>query len=184
MGQSSIVWVRLDRPGHESARLIEDSASQLLAGSAVFTEAHQPVRLDYRVTCDALWRTQRASVQGWVGPTEVAVEIAVTPDGEWFLGGAAVPSVTGCTDIDLNFSPSTNLLPIRRLSLAIGEEAAVRAAWLRFPSFNLEILEQTYRRLGSRLYQYASAGFSARLEVNDAGFPAIYGDVWRAEATS
>ena len=30
------------------------------------------------------------------------------------------PIVAGSTDIDLNFSPSTNLLPIRRLGLAIG----------------------------------------------------------------
>jgi hypothetical protein len=38
----------------------------------------------------------------------------------------------GCLDIDLGFSPSTNLLPIRRLTLAVGEAATVRAAWLPF----------------------------------------------------
>ena len=49
---------------------------------------------------------------------------------EW---GADSRAVDGCRDIDLNFSPSTNVLPIRRLSLDVGDQAAVRAAWLRFP---------------------------------------------------
>ncbi len=31
-------------------------------------------------------------------------------------------------DVDINFSPSTNLPPIRRLNLGIGQEAKVRAA--------------------------------------------------------
>lgn len=71
----------------------------------------------------------------------------------------------------LNFSPSTNLLPIRRLNLAIGQGAAVRAAWLRFPSFTLEPLEQVYRRIDPTTYRYESAGgrFVAELQVNDSG---------------
>ena len=45
--------------------------------------------------------------------------------------------MTGCVDLDLNFIPSTTLLPVRRLGLAIGQSAEVQAAWLRFPGFTL-----------------------------------------------
>ena len=78
----------------------------------------------------------------------------------------------GCIDVDLNFSPSTNLLPIRRLGLAVGEEAEVRAAWLRFPSFTLEPLPQLYRRLSDDTWRYESAGgaFVRDLTVNGDGF--------------
>jgi hypothetical protein len=38
------------------------------------------------------------------------------------------------------FSPSTNLLPIRRLNLGVGQAAKVQAAWLRFLGFTLESL--------------------------------------------
>jgi hypothetical protein len=109
--------------------------------------------------------------------------MTVDTDGRWWLNDRACPAVSGCIDVDLNFSPSTNLLPIRRLNLAIGEEATVRAAWLRFPSFTLEPLEQTYRRLGERTYRYSSAGgrFVAELEVDDRGLPLRYGDIWRVE---
>jgi hypothetical protein len=110
-----------------------------------------------------------------------AVELTVD-DGAWRLNGVAQPEVRGCVDLDLNFSPSTNLLPLRRLALAVGEEAPVRAAWLRFPSFALEPLSQTYRRLEERLYRYSSAGgkFVRDLPVDAAGFVTEYPDYWQA----
>ncbi len=91
-----------------------------------------------------------------------------------------------CIDLDLNFSPSTNLLPIRRLGLAIGQAAEVKAAWLRFPSFELELLPQRYRRLDETRYRYESAGgqFVADLQVNPSGFATDYPGLWQAEATS
>src|SRR5438132_1248052 len=80
------------------------------------------------------------------------------PARRWRLNGTECPAVAGCIDVDLNWSPSTNLLPICRLGLAPGQEAGVRAAWLRFPSFTLEPLEQRYRRLDAATYRYESGG--------------------------
>jgi hypothetical protein len=144
----------------------------------------EPCRLDYRVVCTAEWRTVRARVEGWVGARRVASEVAVDADGRWRLNGEEVPAVEGCVDVDLNFSPSTNLLPIRRLGLKIGQEGAVSAAWLRFPGFALERLEQTYRRTGERSYRYESAGgaFVRDIEVSEAGLVTRYPDFWEAVA--
>jgi hypothetical protein len=85
--------------------------------------------------------------------------------------------------LDLNFSPSTNLLPIRRLNLAVGQEAQVKAAWLRFPSFELEPLSQVYRRIDELTYRYESGEgrFVADLTVNSVGFVTNYPDIWQAE---
>lgn len=79
---------------------------------------------------------------------------------------------------------ATNALPIRRLGLAAGQAAEVRAAWLRFPSFALEPLEQVYRRTGDATYRYESAGgrFVADLEVNAAGLVIHYPGFCQAEA--
>jgi len=178
----AVLWQRLDRPGHESAMLRAEESGWLLEGSAVFAHEGLPCRLDYRIACDAGFRTISGSVSGWVGPTRVALEIAADGRGGWTLDGRAVPEVAGCTDLDLNFSPSTNLLPIRRLGLAVGEAAEVRAAWLRFPSFLLEPLEQGYRRTGERAYRYESGGgrFTADLRVDEAGFVLDYAGIWRA----
>ena len=109
-------------------------------------------------------------MRGFVGTREIDVRIDV--DGErWLLNGVEVDAVRGCVDVDFNFSPSTNLLPIRRG--AIGTN--VVAAWLRFPSFALEPLAQTYERLGERTYRYSSAtGFTAEIEVDEEGLPTHY----------
>lgn len=179
MIDSVVIWRRLDRPGHESARLVDRN----LSGTAVFLYESQPCRLDYLVVCAADWRTVSGKVSGWVGERTIEVECSVE-SGVWRLNGAECPQVEGCSDLDLNFSPSTNLLPIRRLNLAVGQEAPVRAAWLRFPSFVLEPLEQVYRRIDEGIYRYESAGgrFVRELPVNAAGFVTLYPDFWQAEA--
>lgn len=179
----AILWRRLDQPGHESARLSFRHPYRYLAGTAVFADKQGPCRLDYLVVCDATWHTLSGRVTGWVGEKLIEVELVVDAASRWTLNGAEHPEMTGCLDLDLNFSPSTNLLPIRRLDLAIGNEAKVRAAWLRFPSFALEPLDQLYRRSGSATYRYESAGgaFVADLEVNGAGFVVHYPGLWQAQ---
>lgn len=91
--------------------------------------------------------------------------------------------MAGCVDLDLNFSPSTNLLPIRRLELAVGQRTEVKAAWLRFPSFTLEPLDQLYRRIDAAVYRYESAGgkFVRDLQVDAAGFVTHYPGFWQIE---
>jgi uncharacterized protein len=155
-----------------------------LAGTSVFVHDRQPCRLDYRITCDSAWRTLSGRVIGWVGNETVEIEVAVDAARRWRLNGTEYPTVAGCLDLDLSFSPSTNLLPIRRLDLAIGEEGEAQAAWLRFPDFTLEPLAQRYRRLDAATYHYESAGgaFVTELQVNGAGFVARYADLWEAEA--
>lgn len=179
-----ILWRRLDRPGHETARLVHAGDGWRLAGAAVFVHEGRPCRLDYLVVCDAAWRTVATRVTGWIGERTVAIDVAADTAGRWRLDGRDCPAVAGCLDVDLNFSPSTNLLPIRRLGLGPGQSAGVRAAWLRFPSFALEPLEQTYRRLDTETYRYESAGgcFVADLRVDSAGFVTHYPGVWEVEA--
>lgn len=177
-----ILWRRRDQPGHEAARLVQRESGWALSGTAVFAEGARPCRLDYVVVCDVGWRTVSARVSGWVGEHVIEKSITVDTHGRWWLDDGECPAVAGCIDVDLNFSPSTNLLPIRRLRLDVGESAPVRAAWLRFPSFALEPFDQTYSRLGPSTYRYESAsGFSAELDVDAAGFPVRYGDIWTAE---
>ena len=72
---------------------------------------------------------------------------------------------------------------VGRLALPVGGRATVRAAWLRFPSFTLEPLEQVYERLAEGRYRYESDGgsFTAEIDVDASGLPSRYGP-WAAEA--
>jgi uncharacterized protein len=180
----TILWRRLDRAGHEFASLHFANSTWTLAGAAVFAHESQPCHFKYTIVCDAAWKTLSTEVRGWLGQKPVEIDIAVDETGRWFLNGTECEAVAECIDIDLNFSPSTNLLPIRRHDLNIGEEAEVRAAWLRFPSFALERLDQRYRRLGEDTYRYESGGgaFVTQLKVNSAGFVTVYPDFCEAQA--
>jgi uncharacterized protein len=182
----SILWRRLDQPGHESGRLVGGHSSWQLSGTAVFADTRRPCRLDYVVVCDGAWRTVSGRVAGWIGDETVEIELSVDSARQWRLNGTACPAVAGCVDLDLGFSPSTNLLPIRRLGLAIGQEAEVRAAWLGLPELALAPLDQLYRRIDRATYRYESAGgrFVTELEVNASGFVTRYPDFWAAEAGS
>ena len=184
MIHQTILWRRLDQPGHEAARLWSQESFWHLAGTAVFLHEEQPSNLSYHLICDTNWLTRSGRAKGWVGSLTLDVELLVDATQHWWLNGKEVPSVEGCLDLDLNFSPSTNLLPIRRLALDIGQAAKVKAAWLRFPSFVLEPLDQVYRRTAVTTYRYESAGgkFVRDLTVNPAGFVTDYPDIWVQEA--
>ena len=178
-----ILWRRIDVPGHEIARLDALDAGWKLSGTAVFLAKQGPTMLDYTVICDADWRTKTARVWGGIGGDQVDLALSADAERKWQVNGVECSAVEGCLDIDLGFSPSTNLLPIRRLALEVGAEAAVAAAWLPFPSLRLELLPQRYRREGIRTYRYESGGgaFVRSLEVNEDGFVTRYPSLWEAE---
>jgi hypothetical protein len=177
----SVLWRRLDMPGHEAVRVYEGDDGWFLDGAAVFSYEGTPCRLEYLIECDVEWKTSIVTVDGFVGDEVIAIEIE-SEDGVWYLNGEEIESVEGCTDIDLNFSPVTNLLPIKRSDLAVGDDAPVRAAWLRFPSFNLEPLEQTYTRKSDSVYNYkSSTGFEKDITVDEFGLVVEYSDLWTRE---
>jgi len=179
----SMLWRRIDQPGHESCRLYQVDNEWCLEGTAVFlNDDGRPCRLSYQIKCDSSWKTLTGSVSGWLGNDNVNIEVSVDSLQRWQLNGIEKPAVLGCTDLDLNFSPSTNLLPIRRLGLAIGQQAEVKAAWLRFPSFELEPLSQIYSRLDETTYRYSSNNgeFVREIKVNEAGLVTDYPGLWAA----
>ena len=182
----TILWRGLFFPGHESCGLFSHDREWHLQGTAVFSHEQEPCRLSYHIVCDEGWRTLSTKVEGWLGNTWIDILIKTDLTGNWWLNEVQQPGVQGCTDIDLNFSPSTNLLPVRRLGLAVGEASEVHAAWLRFPSFKLERLTQQYRRLNQNTYRYESAGgqFVTELKVNPSGLVIDYPSLWQAEAFS
>lgn len=178
-----LLWRRLDEPGHECARLVYHEPFWQLGGTAVFGAEGRPCRLEYTVACDAAWRTLHVDVTGWVGPRRIRFSLLANGQRVWQLDGRPCPAVAGTLDVDLSFSPATNLLPIRRLGLQPGQSAPVRAAWVGFPGFGVEPLEQVYRRLSETTYRYETGDgtLTADLEVNAAGFVTRYAGRWEEE---
>ena len=178
----SILWRGIELPGHEVCRLFQLDGEWWLSGTAVFSSDSRPCLLSYHVVCDSSWNTRRGGVSGWLGDKSIELSIEVH-DQRWRLNGVEISTTHGCTDLDLNFSPSTNLIPIRRLNLDIGQHATVKAAWLRFPTLELEPLPQIYTRLDHHSYRYSSddGKFVRDLTVNEVGFVTDYPGLWAVE---
>jgi uncharacterized protein len=170
-------------PGHEWAQGTADETESRLYGTAIFVYEGKPCCLEYLIECDAEGETVSAEIVGEAGDDIIEIEISVDGDGNWTLDGQQIPEVKGCIDIDLNFSPVTNTLPIRRLNLGVGESREVSAAWLRFPSFTLERLDQIYTRLDENTYRYESGGgkFTRDITVTEFGLATEYPDYWTRE---
>jgi hypothetical protein len=182
MASRPVIWKRKDVEGFESTRIRTlEGGERETSGVAVFAYEGVACRLDYELHCSREWVTRTALVTGWIGDREIHVDIERSPQGDWSMDGTLVPQVASCTDIDLNFSPSTNLLPIRRLELEIGASAQVRAAWLQFPHMVLLPLEQTYTRLGLNTFHYEAGTFKADLTVDDDGLVLDYADWSRVQ---
>ncbi len=176
----TILWRRLDAPGHDACRLERSGSGWRLRGTAVFRHDDAPARLDYRVACDQAWRTLAGEVAGWLGERPVEIAVARTAGGVWTLDGAAVPGLECCVDLDLGFTPPTNLVPLRRLDLAVGEAAEAPAAWLDAADGTLQALPQRYERRDAATYWYEAptAGYAGVLEVTPDGFVRRYPGLW------
>jgi hypothetical protein len=183
MAVATILWRRLDTPGHDACRLEQSDAGWQLQGTAVFRHDLAPARLTYLVVCDLAWCTLQGQVSGWLGVRSVELAIARTAGGAWTLNGALVPGPVGCIDLDLGFTPATNLLPVRRLALAEGQAAVAAAAWLNVSAGTLEVLPQRYERRDATTYWYEapSVNYANLLEVTPAGFVRRYPGLWEIE---
>jgi len=179
---ASILWRRLDIEGHDGCLLSSGDGGQELAGQALFHHQGKPCGLAYAVRCDRHWQTRTASVRGFLGLDALSYDIERLADGTWTLNGVRQPQVDGLVDVDLGFTPASNLLAIRRFGLAVGNAMPAPAAYLAFPELQLIRLEQSYRRLDETRYAYEGPMFdyAETLEVSAVGFVLDYPKLWKA----
>jgi hypothetical protein len=155
-------WRKLDAPGHDSCQFFRRVRGFRLQGVAVFVEGKRICQLRYDVHADAAFRTTHARVTGFVGKAPVDLRIRSRRGAQWELDGKRQPRVRGCIDVDLGFTPATNLLAVRRLALRVGEAADAPAAYLAFPEMDLRVLPQHYRRVSRAEYDYRAPTFGYR----------------------
>jgi uncharacterized protein len=176
-------WKRLDVPGTDSCELTRTKDRWRLEGVAEYQAGGGGTRLEYRVECDDGWVTLRGEVNGEVEGRPVSMAITRQRSGEWVVNGAPVPELHGLIDLDLGFTPATNLFPLRRLALEVGESADAEAAWVDEERWTMHRLPQRYERRDESHYWYESptAGYSGMLRVTQAGFVAEYPGLWKAD---
>ncbi|MBU8897258.1 putative glycolipid-binding domain-containing protein [Corallococcus sp. M34] len=174
------MWKRLDTPGSEYGELHEHPTGWDLLGSVVLWEQGTPCLVEYAVSCDRAWLTREVRIALARSGARQQLHLRVDARQCWWRGDEEVTQFRGCTDVDLGFTPATNTLPIRRLSLAVGQGEDVVAAWVRMPDLALVVLPQRYTRLAESRYRYESNGgrFVAELDVDARGLVTHYPPAW------
>jgi uncharacterized protein len=168
---ATFFWRRVDHSGADSCRLVKLANGWRIAGAAVFWDAGRPCQFQYEVLADVAWKTRSAGVSGFLGRKAIDLRIRSDRACRWKVNGVAKDSVRGCIDLDLGFTPATNLIVLRRLSLRVGQRAEAPAAYLRFPDMRLVLLSQTYFRIGPNEYDYEApaVGYRGTLQVERSG---------------
>lgn len=178
-------WRALDRAGEDKCRLSHTAHGWLLVGHARFRDEGGFAALDYVVRCDEQWHTLSADIAGVHDDREVRLH-ALRDNGSWLLNEAEQPGLDGVADIDLSFTPATNLMPLRRLLEGRDTSLQTSAAWLRYPEPALTRLDQTYARTGQpdvMSYFADQTDFATQLSFDQTGFVTLYPELWEGEVT-
>lgn len=143
-----------------------------------------PLRVVYRLSCDAAFRVRAARL---ASRTAIERRLDLRSDGEgcWSDASGRLEHLDGCIDLDLAATPFTNTLPIRRLGLRPGESAEIQVAYVTVPELDLKRVRQRYtcRRKdkdgGLYLYEGLDSDFAAELPVDADGLVLDYPGQWR-----
>ena len=175
----SIRWRALEYEGLEHVTLEASAGGCAAQGVAVGATGSVPFGLRYRLEIAGDWTPRSLRLETTDGR---GVILRREPGDRWFLGdGSELAALAGCVDIDLQGSPLTNTLPIRRLRLGDGRSAEIDVAYVPFDTFQPVVFRQRYTCLkAGRLYRYENAdgSFSADLPVDEYGlvmdYPALF----------
>lgn len=181
--EASALWRRLDTVGTDAARLFRQPAGWRLAGTAIFLHEKKPARLDYDVDLNSDWSTARGVVRGFLGGEAVEQTFLREADG-WRMNGTQLPGLEHLKDLDLGFTPATNLPYLRRANLRVGEKIDRAVAWWEPGTAALVELPQRYHRRDERTYWYESpmGPYEALLEFAPSGFARSYPQLWVLES--
>ncbi|MEZ0172009.1 putative glycolipid-binding domain-containing protein [Microvirga sp. TS319] len=135
--------------------------------------------LHYRLRVDSAWRTKTVHLQTTSGRT---LDLESNGQGSWTENGKPRPELQGCIDVDIQATPLTNTLPIRRLEWAAGQSTEICLCYIAVPELSVSARTQRYTALkpGS-LYRFESleSGFTADLPVDEDGFVRDYPGLFR-----
>lgn len=172
----ALLWRKLDQPGYDLCQFVPLPDGFCICGAAMFMDSGTTCQLDYEVMLDSRFHTTRASVVGLVGARRIHLQLRSAGPARWEVNGRRLAAADGCLDVDLGFTPATNMLPIRRLSLKVGQQAQAPAVYLGVPQMTFSVLAQTYRRIAHRQYVYEAPAFRYKntLTVSGQGWVVMY----------
>lgn len=175
----TILWRKLPNSGLEFCQFaLEHEIS--FRGEVIINNEINPIYVSYLVECDIEGNTKSAEILQRTEDGEARIYLHRDNKNRWYKNDIEIKEVFGLLDIDIGVTPSTNILPIRRLKLELGESKELSAVWVRFPELSIHALEQKYTRIQKDLYLYESivSGYKAEIKVDHNCIVQSYESEW------
>lgn len=173
-----IFWAPVGDLGLEHCRLTMGASRQLAEGSILRVLDDTAYRIGYKVIADGTWTFRRLEISVTDGRS---LTLESNEDGAWRSNGENAPELAGCIDIDIQVTPFTNSLPIRRIDFEPEVPVPLKVAYIPLPSLEPRVVEQRYTRQddGRYLYEGLFRDFQAPLQVDEDGVVIDYPDTFQ-----
>jgi hypothetical protein len=186
-----VIWMGVEEWLTETAAVELDENGLTATGTQLGADP-EPFRVDYRLDASDGFVTRAfgatSSGDGWRrmlalshdGSGDWRAEVddeGRVPGGAW---DGSLPDLRQARDIDLQFSPLTNTMPIRRHGFAEGGSADFVMAFVTTPSLVVEASRQRYEHVRNTKpgavvrYMSLDSDFSADLKLDVEGLVAFY----------
>jgi uncharacterized protein len=180
--QVEVGWMAVQWPSFEHVIASSGPAGFTADSWMILVSEAGLARVSYRLTCDSRWQVTELMTTVTDAASDRTLALSRDPEGHWHAdGNRPLPELDGCIDVDINRSPLTNTLPIRRLDLGIGESRDLDVVYVSVPELTVRPVQQRYTLLtgDGPVYRYESGSFSADLPVDGDGVVIDYPGLWR-----
>lgn len=180
---ADIGWAALAWPGLEHVIVSYDADGFRARGQLVLAEEGL-CSVRYQLTCDSGWRFRALTIGVTSANADKRLSLVAGADGHWRANGQRRPDLDDCVDIDINCTPLTNTLPIRRLDWSRSGSCRLDVAYVSVPELEVRSVWQRYTQLGTGAeghpaFRYESDSFRADLIVDESGFVVDYPELWQ-----
>lgn len=182
---TDVGWRAIQWPGLEHVIVSADATTWHAHGCVIMAEEGL-ASVEYEVRCDAGFRVAALTISVSQSAGEARLVLAADGDGRWQANDHARPDLDGCIDLDIDCTPLTNTLPIRRLDWSAGQAHDLDVVYISVPELSVRRVRQRYTLLapdageepGQRVFRYESGSFRADLRVDAHGLVLDYPGIW------
>ena len=178
---TEVGWTAVRWPGLEHVIVSED-ATGWRGHSQLILARPELASISYQVSCDPQWRFTELTIMVTTATARTSLVLTSGRSG-WRANSQPRPDLDGCTDIDIDCTPLTNTLPIRRLDWPAAAAHDIDVAYITVPDLAVQRVQQRYTRLaaeepGTSQFRYESGSFATELQADTNGFVIDYPGIW------
>ena len=176
-----LTWAAMEWPGLEHVIASYGPAGFTADSWLILISEAGPARVSYRLACDRQWQVTTLDVRVTDATSDRTLALTHDGAGHWHADGRRRPDLDGCVDVDINRSPLTNTMPIRRMGNADkGVAYDLVVAYVELPELTVRPVGQRYTLVDADrpVYRYESGSYRADLPVDGDGFVIDYPGLW------